>query len=839
MRLSRLRREKGARRLPVPEASPASGHGTPRRTPAGSSPRNPGKLSITALAAVLTLALTLTGSAPPGAERPGTAADIRYTAYGVPHIISDTYRGVGYGYGYAQAKDNLCVLASVYLTVGAQRSRYLEPQAAPQQGPADPTFATARTNLDSDLYYQQVNDSRTVERALRSPSGPRAEVREMVRGYVAGYNRYLRDTGGAARISDPVCRGAAWVRPISELDFYRHYHALATVSGQGTMISGIATARPDSPGAPSGTSPHASAKPRPALGSNAIALGSAGSANGRGLLLANPHYPWQGAERFWQVQLTVRGKMNVSGGSLLGVPLVQIGHTADAAWSHTVSTATTYGLYRLRLQPGSPTTYLVDGRPERMKSRRVTVQVTHPDGSTSRTHRTLWTTRYGPVTLGTAEKPLPWDTTTAYAVRDANTGNFRGLNTWFDLDHARSARAVSEALAGSLGLPWVNTVATDRHGTVLFAGYQAVPHITDALAARCATDHAAFRNTGLATLDGARSSCAWGKDPDAPHPGLLGASRLPHLLRTDYVANSNDSAWLTNPATPLTSFPRIVGPIGTERTMRTRMGITAVQEAFRTEGRISPHTLQSLLTNNRSLTAELAAPAIARLCTALPGGEAPTSAGGTVPVGTACKVLASWNQRFTAHSPGALLFATLWTRIILTADEDALWRTPFDPDHPVTTPHTLNTDLPEVRNALGDAIQELRAAEVPLDAPVGTRQYVSKDAPAAQRVPAPTRVPTPGADEPLGVLNLIVTDPASSGDQPIVHGSSFIQLVSFNSTPCPTTRSLLAYSQSTDRTSPHHADQAELLGRGELPREKFCEEEILGAEGVRVVRVAE
>ncbi|WP_030639107.1 MULTISPECIES: penicillin acylase family protein, partial [Streptomyces] len=105
--------------------------------------------------------------------------------------------------------------------------------------------------------------------------------------------------------------------------------------------------------------------------------------------------------------------------------------------------------------------------------------------------------------------------------------------------------------------------------------------------------------------------------------------------------------------------------------------------------------------------------------------------------------------------------------------------------------------------------------------------------------PSPARVPAPGADEPLGVLNLIVTDPAPSGDHPIVHGSSFIQLVSFNPTPCPTTHSLLTYSQSTDRTSPHHADQAELLGKGELPRERFCEGEIEGVEGGRVVRVGE
>ena len=39
-----------------------------------------------------------------------------------------------------------------------------------------------------------------------SPNGPRPEVRELVRGYAAGYNRYLRETG-VGNLPDPACRG--------------------------------------------------------------------------------------------------------------------------------------------------------------------------------------------------------------------------------------------------------------------------------------------------------------------------------------------------------------------------------------------------------------------------------------------------------------------------------------------------------------------------------------------------------------------------------------------------------------------------------------------------------
>ena len=57
------------------------------------------------------------------------------------------------------------------------------------------------------------------------------------------------------------------------------------------------------------------------------------------MLLADPHFPWVGAERFYQFQPTLPGKLNVQGASLHGIPVVNIGFNDHVAWSHTVSTA--------------------------------------------------------------------------------------------------------------------------------------------------------------------------------------------------------------------------------------------------------------------------------------------------------------------------------------------------------------------------------------------------------------------------------------------------------------------------------------------------------------------
>ncbi|CAM3330083.1 penicillin acylase family protein [Kibdelosporangium persicum] len=760
------------------------------------------------LAAAVVVAVPLIATAS-SADQRGFSAVVRYTENGIPHIKANTFSGLGYGYGYAAAKDNVCQLADLYVTVSAQRSEHFGPDK-----PADPSFGNASTNLASDLYYQHVNDSKVIEQQLRQrpPSGPRQEAREIVQGYVAGYNRFVAER----RITDPACRDAAWVRPIAEIEVYRHLHALATTGGLGGAIDQITSATPPvTQSEPAAIPPDAAGKVAEALnvledmGSNGFALGRDATANGKGLLLGNPHFPWHGGRRFWQAQMTVPGRLDVSGASLLGLPFVQIGYTKDVAWTHTVATTRTFGLYQLQLVPGSPTTYLVDGKPEQMTSRKVAVQARNADGTLSTVERTLWSTRYGPVIGPTLGLPLNWTSTTAYAMRDANWGNIRGLNTWFDIAQARDTRGVVKALSDTLGSPWVNTITTDRSGNATYADIQVVPHVTDELAQRCNTPlgAAVFPNTGVTVLDGSKTSCAWGNDPDSVVPGLFGPARQPQLTRTDYVANSNDSAWLTNPAAPITNYPRIIGNVGTERGPRTRMAITEL-----TGERFSRQSMQDMLFENRSFVADLAADDTAKMCDTLPD------------VADACAALRHWDKTYSTWSKGSLLFERFWMKV-----PSGSWKVPFNAADPIRTPNTLNTDSPAVRKAFTDAVAELRAAKIPLDAPLGQYQYVVRNG---------EQIPVHGAPNNLGVLNMQVPvwDPAK-GNTELLHGSSYIQAVSFDGDRCPDVRTLLTYSQSTDPTSPHFADQTKLYSQGEWVRGRFCEHEIVTSPQLKIVHL--
>jgi acyl-homoserine-lactone acylase len=60
---------------------------------------------------------------------------------------------------------------------------------------------------------------------------------------------------------------------------------------------------------------------------------------------------------------------------------------------------------------------------------------------------------------------------------DPNRYNTRPIEQWIAMGKAESVPGLQAALARTMGLPWVNTVAADRHGDALYADYSVVPHV--------------------------------------------------------------------------------------------------------------------------------------------------------------------------------------------------------------------------------------------------------------------------------------------------------------------------------------------------------------------------
>jgi acyl-homoserine-lactone acylase len=829
------------------------------------------------------------GTTDPAATTASYDVEIRRTEFGIPHLVAEDFGSLGYGYAYALAEDNLCTVADLYVTVNGDRSRFFGPDATWSFN----GNGTSNTNLESDAFYRAVNASGRIEEllSLAPPHGPRPEIREAVTGYVAGYNRYLEDIGGPDGIDDPRCAGAEWVRPIDEIDVYRRFYQLASLASTGIAIDEIGGATPPTPppgrgeggeGGESGEGGDDSLAGRsrgPAsvevtpeqrelvdrlperfneelgIGSNAYGFGRDATADGSGLVLGNPHFPWTGGERFYQAHLTIPGVVDVQGGSLFGVPVILIGTTEGMAWSHTVSTAFRFTPFQLTLVPGSPTTYLVDGEPREMEERRVVVPVRGEDGEVEEVERSVWWTDHGPVITGILGLPLfPWTPAVAFAMGDAND-HMRYLNHFFETNLAQSVRELYEVQTRNQGVPWVNTIAADSTGEAYYADISVVPNVPDEKVQACPTPLGAvtFAALGLPVLDGSRSDCGWDDDEDAVVPGIFGPSNLPHLFREDFVHNGNDSYWLTNPAAPLEGFARIVGDERAERTLRTRIGLVMVEDRLAgADGYTGLHpdrwtkdVLEHAALDNRQYAGELTRDDLVALCETTP--VVPSTSAGPVATDGACDALAGWDVRDDVGSTGAILFRRFWQRLqgmaspvgdpTGTGTLGIPWRTGFDPDDAVHTPGTLETSDPRVATAFGDAIADLERAGIPLDAPLGDWQYVTRDG---------ERIPIHGGPGSVGVFNAINVRWQGDPDQPrtgygdVPHGTSFIQVVTWpEDGDCPVDASaFVTYGNSEDPTSPHSVDQTRRFSAKEWIPVRFCEEDVLASPELVVTRLS-
>jgi acyl-homoserine-lactone acylase len=173
------------------------------------------------------------------------------------------------------------LLANEIVTVNGQRSRYFGPEQFTVE---------QRENRVSDLFFTWLNTPEAVKAFWGAQP---AQVRDLVAGYAAGYNRYLAERREQGLPQQ--CQGE-WVRDIAAEDLVKLTRRLLVEGGVGQFAEALAGATP-----PQATAQlDSSARPiswrtrlqRFALdrGSNAVAVGSERSFNGRGMLLANPHF---------------------------------------------------------------------------------------------------------------------------------------------------------------------------------------------------------------------------------------------------------------------------------------------------------------------------------------------------------------------------------------------------------------------------------------------------------------------------------------------------------------------------------------------------------------------
>ena len=701
--------------------------------------------------------------------------DVRWTEHGIPHITAQTWEGLGFGFAHSVAQNGVCVLAKELVTVNGELAKY---------------FGAENGNVNSDAFHRALLNDAKIDEYLAASS---ADSNAMDSGYARGYNRYIDTHADQLPAS---CAGAEWVKPIDERDLARLAIGVGIRYGLGRVTDQIATAAPNQ--AIASLKPIDLSLDVEKIGSNAYAFGSELTDTGRGILLGNPHYPWQGPSRFHMAHLTLPGEIDFMGVGLIATPRLAIGFNETIAWSHTVSTALRFTFFRLDLVPGNPMAYLVGDQERSIEAIEVAVET-----ATGIENRTVYLTHLGPVVAGPS---TPWSDQHVYVMRDVNYENYRTGDQYAAMQRSTNVTQLKQALADHQGAAFVNTIAADKAGGALYADMSAIPNVSVDLIARCAVDQSA--GARITTLNGSDPSCDWQIDESAAAPGLMPPSQQPSLITTTYAGNSNDSYWLSNPAMRLEGYSPIIGDENAQRTLRTRSGLKFVEEVLSTGEKFDQATVENLLFSHRHYGAELFLDEVLEVCA-----DDPTLA-------EACAVLAYWDRRQTVESRGAHIFNEFFAE---TNQLSAHYAVPFNNADPVHTPRGLTIDEAATRDAilaaLHVAVDRITDAGIALDARWGDVQFEIRNG---------EKIGIPGGDGRAGMFSVISArfDGDNGGYTPIVTGNSYIQSVTWNEDGSPSARAILTYSQSPEPDSPYYADQTKIYSQSQWIEMPFTEEQI-------------
>jgi acyl-homoserine-lactone acylase len=343
----------------------------------------------------------------------GSAPEILWDDWGVPHIYAQDDAGLFEAFGYAQARSHGELILRLY---------------AQARGRAAEVYGSEF--LPSDRYVRTMGIPGRAAEWYRRQSDP---FRTDLDAFASGVNRYGREHAEA------LSPEAKAVLPIFGTDLLAHAQRVihfAFVYSQEEMEG----------------SAEALQKQR---GSNMWAIAPSRSASGHAMLLANPHLPWSDFYLFYEAELNGPGA-HVYGTTLVGFPVLAIAFNDQLGWSHTVNTYDGADTYRIRKSGDG---YLFDGKVEPFEKNVETIRVRGADGSSRDEELVVRRTVQGPVIHETDDEAL--------AVRIAGLDEPGMLEQWWDMGRATSFDSFETAVR-RLQIPMFNVMYADRAGHIYY-----------------------------------------------------------------------------------------------------------------------------------------------------------------------------------------------------------------------------------------------------------------------------------------------------------------------------------------------------------------------------------
>jgi acyl-homoserine-lactone acylase len=343
---------------------------------------------------------------------PAIAAPVQldWDEWGVAHVSADSLKDGGYGLGWAQMEQRGETVATGYLVARGEAASCL-----------------GEAMVASDTRIRQLG---VPERAAAWLTEQDAETRALLSGFAAGMNAWLKAHPG--RTGALACLGRVTeADPLGLLQVTLHVAVVAF--GSEAQIG----------------------QWRETRGSNAYAFGPSKTADGRTLLLINPHSGWSPPYLVYETHLMTPG-LNIYGMTFPGLPLPFAGFTQEHGWGLTFNDIDGVDYYGLDLKGDS---YRFGERLEPLLRREVSLKVRTATGALESRDLVLEQSIHGPVVARDGERGL--------AVRMAGLDRPHLLRQLLAMWRARDLSEFKVAVAQQQ-IPITNIVYANASGDVFY-----------------------------------------------------------------------------------------------------------------------------------------------------------------------------------------------------------------------------------------------------------------------------------------------------------------------------------------------------------------------------------
>jgi acyl-homoserine-lactone acylase len=707
-------------------------------------------------------------SVPPPAEWQALSgqAEIRRTAFGIPHIRATNLRAAGFALAWVQLEDHGDRIIAAL--VEARGETALRPGAR-------------KSALDWDFLARR-RHARAVETFPRLP----ADVRDVYDGFAAGVNRYMElHPEEVTGVVAPFTGADVLARDVEE-PAWSAARRFSSRAPDGAPI--VASWRSGSdwteegPGAPDPET----RLPGWEAGSNTWALAPSRTTSGRAILMRNPHLSWTAG--YYEAHVAVPGVMDFYGDFRLGGPFGMIGgFNARLGWSSTNNAPELSDIYALERDPARPDHYVFGGRS--MLIERIPVILHHRTGDGVETEtRDRLETVLGPV--------FHQDDARFYVVRTGGEGAYRvgeqflRMMTATTLEEWQDAMRIQARNAS-------NFTYADADGNIFYvwnAAHPVRPH-------RHGGDTLAVMASGWGDV--------W-KD-------VIAFDDLPQLLNPPggYLRNENDPFHHTNlnvvldPARFPPEFPEPRVRLRSQHSMALiqgdrRFSLEEVWEAKHSMGMLLADRVKDDL--------------LAAVAETVPTGE----------VAAAAELLRGWDNTASADARGAVLFVEWWARYLagagrasgssasagFPAHAERLFREPWSLEDPMATPRGL-AEPQRAATAFVDAVRSTSERWGRWDVAWGEVHRARLGS---------LDLPVGGCDGLLGCFRILWFSEDADGKRRVRGGDGWVFAVEFGDTPRAYT--VLAYGQSNRPGHPHSEDQLAMFVDGGRKAIAFTESDI-------------